>query len=94
LRMESFKVAVAEQVLTDLKTRVRNTRRPDSAPGASWSQGTDREWLRNLMDYWAEEFDWRAQEQKLGELAQFRIEIDGVQIHFVQHERKDVPGFR
>jgi pimeloyl-ACP methyl ester carboxylesterase len=46
-------------------------------------QGTDLEWLRNLLDYWAEEFDWRAQEQKLAELAQFRIKIDGVRIHFV-----------
>ncbi len=83
LRIEPFKVAVAEQVLSDLKTRIRNTRWPDSAPGVPWSQGTDLEWLRNLMDYWAEEFDWRAQEQRLGEFAQFRIEIDGVQIHFV-----------
>jgi pimeloyl-ACP methyl ester carboxylesterase len=38
------------------------------------------------MDYWVEEFDWRAQEQRLGELAHFRIEIDGVRIHFV-HSR-------
>jgi len=83
LRIEPFKVAVAEQVLSDLKTRIRNTRWPDSAPGAPWSQGTDLEWLRNLMDYWAEEFDWRAQEQRLGELAQFCIEIDGIRIHFV-----------
>src|SRR3979409_137276 len=83
LRIEPFNVAVAEQVLSDLKTRIRNTRWPDSAPGAPWSQGTDLEWLRNLMGYCAEEFDWRAQEQRLGELAQFRIEIDGVRIHFV-----------
>jgi hypothetical protein len=56
LRIEPFKIAVAEQVLSELKTRIRNTRWPDSAPDAPWSQGTDLEWLRNLMDYWAEEF--------------------------------------
>jgi pimeloyl-ACP methyl ester carboxylesterase len=84
LRIEPFKIAVADQVLADLKTRIRNTRWPDSAPGVPWSQGTDLEWLRNLLDYWAEEFDWRAQEQRLGTLAQFRIEIDGVRIHFVR----------
>jgi pimeloyl-ACP methyl ester carboxylesterase len=91
LRVEPFKIAVAEKVLSDLQTRIRNTRWPDSAPGAPWSQGTDLEWLRNLMDYWAEAFDWRAQEQKLGELSQFLIEIDGVRIHFV-HAR--APGGR
>src|SRR6202045_1098431 len=83
LRIEPFKVAVAEQVLSDLKTRIRNTRWPDSAPGAAWAQGTDLEWLRNLMDYWAEEFDWGAQELRLGELEQFHVEIEGVRIHYV-----------
>jgi len=83
VHIEPFKVAVDEQVLSDLKTRIRNTRWPESAPGAAWSQGTDLKWLRNLMDYWAERFDWRAQEQRLGELSQFRMEIDGVRIHFV-----------
>ncbi|HTK95001.1 MAG TPA: epoxide hydrolase [Terriglobales bacterium] len=81
--VEPFKIAVAEQVLVDLKARIRNTRWPDSAPGAPWSQGTDLEWLRRLLDYWAESFDWRAQEQKLAEFPHFRIELDGVRIHFV-----------
>ena len=92
MRIEPFKVAVAEQVLSDLETRIRNTRWPDNAPGAPWSQGTDLEWLRNLMDYWAGEFDWRAQEQRLGELAHFRIEIDGVWIHFVHARARSGRG--
>lgn len=83
MRIEPFKVAVAEQVLSDLKARIRSTRWPDSAPGPAWSQGTDLEWLRNLLDYWAEQFDWRAAERRLAQTPQFRIEIDGVWIHFV-----------
>jgi pimeloyl-ACP methyl ester carboxylesterase len=83
LRIEPFKVAVAEQVLSDLAIRIRNTRWPDNAPGDPWSQGTDLEWLRKLMDYWVEEFSWRAQERKLAEIPQFRSEIDGVRTHFV-----------
>ena len=92
MRIEPFKVAVPEQVLSDLKTRIRNTRWPESAPGAPWSQGTDLEWLRNLMDYWAEEFDWRAQEQRLGGLEQFQIEIDGVRIHYVHARARSGRG--
>jgi len=91
-RIEPFKVAVAEQVLSDLQTRIRNTRWPDSAPGAPWSQGTDLEWLRSLTDYWADGFDWRAQEQRLGEFAHFRGEIDGVRIHFVHARARSGRG--
>ena len=92
MRIEPFKVAVAEQVLSDLQTRIRNTRWPDSAPGAPWSQGTDLEWLRSLTDYWADGFDWRAQEQRLGEFAHFRGEIDGVRIHFVHARARSGRG--
>jgi pimeloyl-ACP methyl ester carboxylesterase len=92
LRIEPFKVAVPEQVLSDLKTRIRNTRWPERAPGAPWSQGTDLEWLRNLMDYWAQEFDWRAQEQRLGELEQFHVEIDGVRIHYLHARARSGRG--
>ncbi|HET6330111.1 MAG TPA: epoxide hydrolase [Holophagaceae bacterium] len=81
--IEPFQVAVPEHTLADLKTRIRNTRWPDHAPDAPWSQGADIGWLQDLMRYWAEEFDWRAQEQQLAGLPQFRIEIDGVRIHFV-----------
>ena len=42
--------------------------------------------LRRLLAYWADEFDWRAQERELNATNQFQAELDGVRIHFV-HER-------
>jgi hypothetical protein len=38
-----------------------------------------------LLAYWADEFDWQAQERELNAATQFRAELDGVHIHFV-HE--------
>jgi len=81
-----FPVRVEEETLTDLRARIRGTRWPDPAPGEAWDQGTDFEYLRRLLSYWAEEFDWRAQERRLNALHHFRAELDGVPIHFV-HER-------
>jgi pimeloyl-ACP methyl ester carboxylesterase len=49
-------------------------------------QGTDLEYLKSLLAYWADEFDWDAQERLLNAANQFRAGLDGVQIHFV-HER-------
>jgi pimeloyl-ACP methyl ester carboxylesterase len=42
-----------------------------------------------LLAYWADEFDWRAQERALSTFHHFRAELDGVRIHFV-HEQ--APG--
>ncbi len=37
--------------------------------------GTDRDWLDGLLGYWAEEFDWRAAEQKLNSFGHYRVRI-------------------
>jgi pimeloyl-ACP methyl ester carboxylesterase len=86
LPVEPFSIHVDEQVLSDLRARIRNTRWPDPAPGSRWEQGTDLGYLRQVLAFWADEFDWRAQERKLNELEHFRVELDGVRIHFV-HQR-------
>ena len=86
LRIEPFSIRVEEEVLSDLRARIRRTRWPDQAPGGAWEQGTDLGYLRQMLAYWAGGFDWRAQERGLNAFDHFRAELDGVHIHFV-HER-------
>ena len=83
---EPFVIQVDDEVLDDLRARMRNTRWPEPSPDPGWEQGTDLEYLRDLLAYWADGFDWRAQERRLNAFAHFRAELDGVRIHFV-HER-------
>jgi pimeloyl-ACP methyl ester carboxylesterase len=83
-----FSIDVDAVTLSDLRQRIRNTRWPDAAPGAAWEQGTDLEYLRRLLAYWADGFDWRAQERALNAIAQFQAEIDGIRIHFVHVRAK------
>src|SRR6059058_2807581 len=86
LNINRFSIHIEAEILSDLRERIRKTRWPDQAPSAAWEQGTDLEYLRQLLAYWADEFDWQAQERELNASAQFRAELDGVHIHFV-HER-------
>jgi Epoxide hydrolase N terminus len=65
LRAEQFSVGVSEEVLADLRARIRNTRWPGPAPGVPWEPGTDLGYLQSLLGYWADGFDWRAQERSL-----------------------------
>ena len=80
--MERFRIHVADDVLDDLRARLRHTRWPDQIPGIRWNQGTELNWLQHLLSYWAEEFDWRSWEKKLNALDHFIWEG----IHFV-HQR-------
>ncbi len=81
-----FQIHVEEAVLADLRARIDNTRWPEAIPGCGWAQGTDPGYLRGLLAYWADGFDWRAQERELNQHPQFRAEVDGVRVHVV-HQR-------
>jgi len=86
LHITPFSIKIEAEILSDLRARIRNTRWPDRAPGTAWEQGTDLEYLRQLLAYWADGFDWHARERELNAADQFRADLDGIHIHFV-HER-------
>ncbi len=81
-----FTIDIPQADLDDLHRRLEMTRWPDAMDGAGWDYGTDPVYLRELVDYWREGFDWRAQERRLNGFANFRAEVDGVDIHCI-HER-------
>ena len=74
------------------EARLARTRFPDSAPGEAlsdpWAYGTDVAYLRGLVDYWREGFDWRTEEAALNAFPQFRVPIDGIDLHYLHVEGK------
>ncbi len=89
---EPFAPKTEPAVLDDLRARLRATRFPDSPEDAGWSLGTDVGYLRELVAYWADGFDWPAREAELGELPRFRAPVGGLGIHFV-HAKAAGPAF-
>ncbi len=90
-QIEPFTINVPNDVLVDLKERLARTRMPDEPDGVGWMLGTNQAYLKQLVDYWRDEFDWRAQERRLNRFEQFKTTIDGIDIHFV-HRRSVEPG--
>jgi pimeloyl-ACP methyl ester carboxylesterase len=78
-----FTERATQQQLDDLRARLRATRWPDAPEDAGWSLGTDVAYLKDLVAYWIDGFDWPAQEAALAELPRFRAFVGGLDIHFV-----------
>ena len=89
-RIERFTIDVPDEVLADLRERLARARLPDEPEGVGWRLGMNQAYLRQLVEYWRDEFDWRAQERRLNGLEQFKTRIDGLDIHFV-HRRSPEP---
>ena len=83
-RSRRFPIAVPQQQLDDLARRLATTIWPPSAaPG--WEMGTDPVYLRDLVDYWQNGFDWRARERWLEQVLPSRAAIaGGLRVHFAR----------
>jgi pimeloyl-ACP methyl ester carboxylesterase len=78
-----FRVNVAQADLADLRRRLAATRWPTKELVGDRSQGVQLATLKELVRYWATDYDWRKAEAKLNAYPQFVTKIDGVDIHFI-----------
>ena len=82
-----FTLHVADDDIADLHARLAHTRFPDQAPASPWAYGTDLKYLRDLVEYWRDRFDWRTQEARLNAFPQFKVALHGIDLHYLH-----VPG--
>ena len=81
--IQPFTLAVPQQELDDLFTRIDLARWPEQEPVSDWSQGTPLAALQDLVGYWRNQYDWRRCETRLNALGQYTTEIQGLDIHFL-----------
>lgn len=71
------------EVLTDLRDRLVRTRWPDVIGEDSWRYGVPQAWLRDMVEYWADEWDWSAVAERMNRWEHHRVDIDGVPVHWL-----------
>ncbi len=81
-----FKVDIPDEAWEELRRRIAATRFPSKELVPDRSQGVQLATLQALARYWATEYDWHRCETRLNALPQFKTEIDGVDVHFIQVE--------
>ncbi|NQZ98162.1 MAG: epoxide hydrolase [Myxococcales bacterium] len=81
-----LRIDIPEARLVDLRRRLEEARFAADFANDDWRYGTNGAYLAELVAYWRDHFDWRAQEAKMNEHANFLVELEGVPIHFI-HER-------
>lgn len=86
-----FSIDTPQDDLDDLRRRLLATRWPDQMPGQEWVYGAELSETQDLVDYWANSYDWRRYETEINRHDQFVTEIDGERVHFLHvrssHER-------
>ena len=86
-----FKIEIPDSVLADLEARLERTRWPDELPGVGWEYGSNMDYIKELVEYWKNDFDWRKQEALINSFSHFKAPVDGRQVHFI-HEKGKGPN--
>ena len=85
-----FRIDVTDPEVNDLLSRLQKTRLPDQLDNVSWEYGTNLSFMNDLLAYWRDEFDWKAQERLLNQFDQYKTEVDDLDLHFI-HQRSENP---
>ncbi|KZN90771.1 putative epoxide hydrolase [Penicillium chrysogenum] len=84
-------IAVSDKKLQQLHQKLEYTTFPDELEASGWDMGVPLHEIKRLIAVWREQFDWRAQEQKLNEQlpqVNVRVGVKGfgeLNIHVVHH---------
>ncbi|HEY5680770.1 MAG TPA: epoxide hydrolase [Pseudomonadales bacterium] len=86
-----FRIEIPEKDLDDLGQRLALTRLPEKETPDDWSQGVPLAYMREIVDYWQSDYDWRRAEEEINRFPQFTTELDGLNVHFI-HVKSPEPN--
>jgi len=85
---EPFTVAIPDETLRDLKERLKRTRFAADFANDGWQYGTNLEYLKRLLEYWIDGYDWRRAEREINTFHHYTTRIEGIPIHFIHEPGK------
>src|SRR3546814_11862217 len=84
MAVEQIRFQPPEARLADLRKRPARTRFAEDFANDDWSYGVNGAYLRELVSYWRDGYDWDAQLSAINGFRHFQTEIDDVPIHFIR----------
>ncbi|MGS0747767.1 epoxide hydrolase N-terminal domain-containing protein [Halpernia sp. GG3] len=86
--IKPFKANISEEILDDLKFRIKNTRWPGEIKNSDWKYGSDLSFMKDISNYWLNDFDWRKIELEINSFPNFIATIDNLDIHLLHIKGK------
>jgi hypothetical protein len=65
MELKPFAIQIPDAAIQDLKERLARSRFPGDLANDNWHYGTQEAYLKDLMVYWRDRYDWRAHEEAM-----------------------------
>ncbi|KAF7253552.1 Epoxide hydrolase 1 [Varanus komodoensis] len=89
-----FKVETSEAEINYLHRRLDEARLAESLDHACFHYGFNSAYLKKVISYWRNQFDWKKQIEVLNKYPQFKTKIEGIDVHFLHVKPLHVPEGR
>ncbi|MDC0519286.1 epoxide hydrolase [Candidatus Pelagibacter ubique] len=84
--INAFKLKISDQELDSIYNKIKKYPWHEMPDDGGWEYGTNLDYLKELSNYWVNNFDWRKSEAQLNRFSNFKSKVDDIDIHFI-HER-------
>ncbi|XP_078129399.1 epoxide hydrolase 1 [Sander vitreus] len=78
-----FKVQTSDKEIEDIHERIDRTRFTDPLEDSCFQYGFNSTYLKKVVSYWRNEFDWKKQVAVLNKFQHFKTKIEGLDVHFI-----------
>ncbi|KAL4640788.1 epoxide hydrolase 1-like [Arapaima gigas] len=90
-RIHGFEVKTSDEEIQDLYRRIDQTRYTDPLEDARFHYGFNSNYLRKVVSYWRNQFDWNKQVKVLNKYPHFKTKIEGLDVHFIHVRPPHLP---
>ncbi|CAG2183709.1 unnamed protein product, partial [Oppiella nova] len=71
--------------------RLESARYVEPIAGTQFNYGFNGDYLKKIVDYWRNTYDWRKYESQLNQFPQYKTQINGIDVHFI-HVKPSKPA--
>ena len=83
--IQDFKIDIPKEKLVDLQKRLEMTRWPEKETPEDWTQGIPLSYMKEIHEYWLNDYDWKKHEKNINEFPQYITNINDLDIHFIHY---------
>ena len=84
--IKEFNVNFTEKEISLVYQKVKDYPWDSMVDLENWDHGTNKNYLKELCDYWIKDFDWSKHQLELNKFSNFTTNVDGQEIHFIKEE--------
>ena len=84
--IRDYKINVSDQQISNIISKIKDYPWSSIENMEGWTHGTNKEYLKELCEYWTSDFDWKKHENLINSFKNFKTNVDGIDIHFIQEK--------